>query len=164
MDFAREFGLAPQVIEKDYTLGWLLAGIAAHPEIGQSWVFKGGTCLKKCYFETYRFSEDLDFTVTNPEHLTEAFLLETFRHVADWLYDQAGIEVPAETERVSSRRAGGFGGVRRGGSTGPTYVVECAYCGKQFKRKTSGTALKAHKDINGYPCPGRHGYLVDTIY
>ncbi len=27
------------------------------------WVFKGGTCLKKCYIETYRFSEDLDFTV-----------------------------------------------------------------------------------------------------
>ncbi len=45
MDFAREFGLAAQVIEKDYTLGWLLAGIAAHPEIGQSWIFKGGTCL-----------------------------------------------------------------------------------------------------------------------
>ncbi|MES9837687.1 MAG: hypothetical protein AB2637_02945 [Candidatus Thiodiazotropha sp.] len=34
MDFAREFGLTPQVVEKDYTLGWLLAGIAAHPEIG----------------------------------------------------------------------------------------------------------------------------------
>ncbi len=40
MDFAREFGLSVQVIEKDYALGWLLAGIAAHPEIGRSWVFK----------------------------------------------------------------------------------------------------------------------------
>jgi hypothetical protein len=27
MDFAREFGLAAQVVEKDYVLGWLLAGI-----------------------------------------------------------------------------------------------------------------------------------------
>jgi hypothetical protein len=26
MDFAREFGLAAQVIEKDYVLGWVLAG------------------------------------------------------------------------------------------------------------------------------------------
>ncbi|MBT2969595.1 MAG: nucleotidyl transferase AbiEii/AbiGii toxin family protein [Candidatus Thiodiazotropha sp. (ex Ctena orbiculata)] len=99
MDFAREFGLTPQVVEKDYTLGWLLAGIAAHPEIGQSWVFKGGTCLKKCYFETYRFSEDLDFTLSNPEHLSEDFLLEAFHRVADWLVDQAGIEVPADTIR-----------------------------------------------------------------
>ena len=33
MDFSREFGLASNVIEKDYALGWMLAGIAAHPEI-----------------------------------------------------------------------------------------------------------------------------------
>ncbi|MEW6585817.1 MAG: nucleotidyl transferase AbiEii/AbiGii toxin family protein [Nitrospirota bacterium] len=25
---------------------------------------KGGTCLKKCYFETHRFPEDLYFTLT----------------------------------------------------------------------------------------------------
>jgi hypothetical protein len=31
--------------------------------LSNQWVFKGGTCLKKCYIETYRFSEDLDFTV-----------------------------------------------------------------------------------------------------
>lgn len=99
MDFAREFGLTPQVIEKDYTLGWLLAGIAAHPIIGESWAFKGGTCLKKCYFETYRFSEDLDFTLTNPDHLTEAFLLETFKQIAEWIYDESGIEIPADTIR-----------------------------------------------------------------
>lgn len=99
MDFSREFGLVSNVIEKDYVLGWMLAGIAAHPEIGQSWVFKGGTCLKKCYFETYRFSEDLDFTLTNPEHLAEPFLLVTFNQISEWIYDQAGIEVPAETIR-----------------------------------------------------------------
>ncbi len=99
MDFAREFGLAAQVIEKDYTLGWLLAGIGAHPEIGQSWVFKGGTCLKKCYFETYRFSEDLDFTLANPDHLNEEFLLATFAEIAGWIYDKSGIEIPADTIR-----------------------------------------------------------------
>jgi predicted nucleotidyltransferase component of viral defense system len=63
IDFSKEFNLRPDIIEKDYVLGWLLAGIAAHPEINNTWVFKGGTCLKKCYFETFRFSEDLDFTL-----------------------------------------------------------------------------------------------------
>jgi hypothetical protein len=29
--FSREIGLAPNVVEKDYILGWLLAGIARHP-------------------------------------------------------------------------------------------------------------------------------------
>lgn len=28
-------------------------------------IFKGGTCLRKCYFPDYRFSEDLDFTLTD---------------------------------------------------------------------------------------------------
>lgn len=59
----REWGLTEEVIEKDYVLGWLLWGIGSDPVLAQTWVFKGGTCLKKCYIETYRFSEDLDFTV-----------------------------------------------------------------------------------------------------
>lgn len=61
-ELARELSLDLHVVEKDYVLGWLLAGIAANPELSENWVFKGGTCLKKCYFETYRFSEDLDGT------------------------------------------------------------------------------------------------------
>jgi len=99
MDFAREFGLAPNVIEKDYVLGWMLAGIFADAELGPSWVFKGGTCLKKCYFETYRFSEDLDFTLSDPAHLDEAFLFRAFGRIAAWVYEQAGIELPQETIR-----------------------------------------------------------------
>ena len=75
MDFSREFGLNANVIEKDYVIGWVLSVVSSYPEIGSSWVFKGGTCLKKCYFETYRFSEDLDFTLTNPDHLNQEFLL-----------------------------------------------------------------------------------------
>ena len=51
MALAAELQLQPHVVEKDYALGWFLAGIAAHPVIGPRWVFKGGTCLKKCYFE-----------------------------------------------------------------------------------------------------------------
>ena len=69
MDFSREFGLAPNVIEKDYALGWVLAGISNTEGLSTVWVFKGGTALKKCFFETYRFSEDLDFTVTDEKYL-----------------------------------------------------------------------------------------------
>ena len=58
-----EWQLDVGVIEKDYVLGWLLAAIANETELRETWVFKGGTCLRKCYYETYRFSEDLDFTV-----------------------------------------------------------------------------------------------------
>lgn len=93
-EFARELSLALHVVEKDYVLGWLLAGISAYPAFADSWVFKGGTCLKKCYFETYRFSEDLDFTVTEEAQLDENTLLQAFRQMAEWIYEQSGIEIP----------------------------------------------------------------------
>jgi predicted nucleotidyltransferase component of viral defense system len=52
LDSASRVSLTPHVVEKDYVLGWILAGIYAHPELSDSWLFKGGTCLKKCFFET----------------------------------------------------------------------------------------------------------------
>lgn len=99
MDFSREFGIAPNIIEKDYILGWLLAGISQHAELSNKWIFKGGTCLKKCYFETYRFSEDLDFTLKQSEHQNKDFLINIFKEIATWIYDAAGIEIPREMIR-----------------------------------------------------------------
>ncbi len=99
MALAAELQLQAHVVEKDYALGWFLAGISAHPVIGPRWVFKGGTCLKKCYFETYRFSEDLDFTLQDAEHLDEAFLSEVFEEIGDWVYDACGLQLPPETRK-----------------------------------------------------------------
>jgi predicted nucleotidyltransferase component of viral defense system len=104
LDFAREFGLSANVVEKDYVIGWLLAGIGSHPDISQSWIFKGGTCLKKCYFETFRFSEDLDFTLTDPGQLSEEFLVRSFQQISDWVYAESGIEIPQDTVRFEIYR------------------------------------------------------------
>lgn len=60
---AGELGLEPRVIDHDYTLGCYLCFLGAQPSVQKKWLFKGGTALRKCYFEEYRFSEDLDFTV-----------------------------------------------------------------------------------------------------
>jgi predicted nucleotidyltransferase component of viral defense system len=95
---AGQLNLNPHVVEKDYALGWLLAGIFANEKIADSWVFKGGTCLKKCFFETYRFSEDLDFTLKDESHLDEEFLKEVFAEVGEWIYEQSGLEVPASRQ------------------------------------------------------------------
>jgi len=51
------------VLEKDYALGYLLAGMARVPALHDALVLKGGTALRKFYFGDYRFSEDLDFSV-----------------------------------------------------------------------------------------------------
>ena len=85
LNIATQTSLTPHVVEKDYILGWMLAGIYAHDELADSWLFKGGTCLKKCFFETYRFSEDLDFTLRNEAHLDEAFLKRVFAEIGAWV-------------------------------------------------------------------------------
>ena len=88
-----EWSLDLGVIEKDYVLGWLLAGIAQHEALARTWVFKGGTCLRKCYYETFRFSEDLDFTIVagGPEEPEE--LTRIFGEIAEWLGEESGIEL-----------------------------------------------------------------------
>ncbi len=64
-----------QVIEKDYVISYILAGISSHFAIKDVLVFKGGTALKKLFFGDYRFSEDLDFSdggSPKGEHLENA--------------------------------------------------------------------------------------------
>ena len=121
MDFARELGLDPNIVEKDYLLGWLLAGISSYPALKSDSIFKGGTCLKKCFFETYRFSEDLDFTIKNPKHLNQEFLIDTFSEIARWIYDESGIEIPLDRLRfeVFKNNRGGLSAEGRVSYRGP---------------------------------------------
>ncbi len=121
LDLATDFGLAPDVMEKDYALGWMLAAFGQHPETRDTWLFKGGTCLKKCFFETYRFSEDLDFTLLKHEHLDEVFLGRIFQEVADWVYEQTGLVLPPEARKVDvyANPRGGKSAEGRIGYRGP---------------------------------------------
>jgi len=71
---AREYGVPTSTIERDYAQNWLLKYLC-HPNI----ILKGGTGIKKVYNKNYRFSDDLDFSLTYPfknkdlfTHMTEA--------------------------------------------------------------------------------------------
>ena|ERR1041385_2177456 len=94
IDRATEWQLRPEVVEKDYILGWLLCGIASHQETRDYWVFKGGTCIKKAYFETYRFSEDLDFSLLPEAPYTEEAIRHDLEAVAQLTAELSGIELP----------------------------------------------------------------------
>ena len=58
---ARQWGVDPMLVDLDYVLGFFLASLYRR-EWAKNLVFKGETCLRKCYYAGYRFSEDLDFT------------------------------------------------------------------------------------------------------
>jgi len=87
---ARKFGIREQQVEKDYILSWILFGIAKHEQLSIAIVFKGGTVLKKVYFEHYRFSEDLDFTLLNSETSNEQIFV-WFKEFFEFIRDKANI-------------------------------------------------------------------------
>jgi len=103
LDRSAEWQLRPDVIEKDYVLGWLLAGLA-QMSFGQHWIFKGGTCIKKCYFETYRFSEDLDFSLLPHAPGTQEALIDQLRALTTSVAAMSGLEFPPDQIDVKPRR------------------------------------------------------------
>ena len=87
---ARATGVRDSQIEKDYILSWILQGVAMHKELSRMIVFKGGTVLKKVYFEDYRFSEDLDFTLLNNE-ISNQQIFDYFNEVFEYVREEANI-------------------------------------------------------------------------
>ena len=102
----RTWGLREDVVEKDYALGWVLWGIGADSLLGRTWVFKGGTCLKKCYIETYRFSEDLDFTVLEDGPIEPEEVLAAVERVLDRVSQESGIDFAVRPPICRSRPSG----------------------------------------------------------
>lgn len=101
---AGEWQLRMDVVEKDYVLSWMLAAIAKDPDLRDSWAFKGGTCLRKCYYETYRFSEDLDFTVRSGGPEEPGDLNVIFGRIGAWLYESCGIELRVDETSFARRQ------------------------------------------------------------
>jgi predicted nucleotidyltransferase component of viral defense system len=100
---SREWGLTEEVVEKDYVLGWLLWGIGSHRTLRDHWIFKGGTCLKKCFVETYRFSEDLDFTVLDGGPLEPVALMPILAELLDLVEQETGITLTSREPMVRMR-------------------------------------------------------------
>lgn len=78
------------VLERDYCISWFLAGLD-NSTLKERIVFKGGTSLKKCYFMNYRFSEDLDFTLT--DDITFDTILSGLEPVFQYILKQANIKM-----------------------------------------------------------------------
>jgi predicted nucleotidyltransferase component of viral defense system len=85
------------VVDHDYALGCFLHYLGLQKEVNESWSFKGGTSLQKCHFGDYRFSEDLDFTISTA--MTSEGLLEIVSRARIAMQEGIGIT----TERVAPK-------------------------------------------------------------
>ena len=120
-DMAAIAGVHAHVVEKDYALGWALAGIFSQPELAGSWIFKGGTCIRKCYFETHRFSEDLDFTLRDAAQMDEGFLRGALEKMSAWIHARTKLRFPIDSQsaRLHRNPRGSISGQCRIGYAGP---------------------------------------------
>ena len=117
--FAEKEGLRFDQIEKDYVILWLLHGLTRPGLAPSGWAFKGGTCLRHCYYAGYRFSEDLDFSCV-PRGNNLSASLDLLGRVTDWIGSESGvrmtlkepqtvegdfqIEIPVQYSRGGARR------------------------------------------------------------
>ena len=95
---AAEFLMSEEFIAKDYWAMTMLAEVMKRSEI---LVFKGGTCLSKCYGAINRFSEDVDLGIPF-EHATEGMRCGIKRAVVESA-DALGVEVSNLSETRSRR-------------------------------------------------------------
>ena len=82
--------LPETVLERDYCLSWFLIGLS-QSFLKDRLVFKGGTALKKMYFENYRFSEDLDFTLVKETSWEE--ILRGLDEISKDIQKASGIQI-----------------------------------------------------------------------
>jgi len=102
----QEWQLREEVVEKDYVIGWVLWGIGSNPRLSTAWAFKGGTCLKKCHIETYRFSEDLDFSVLPGGLVDPGEIADVLGEILSGVYEESGIDFSIRSPMVRLRPDG----------------------------------------------------------
>lgn len=104
----REWGLREDVVEKDYVLGWVLWGIGSDEILSTFWAFKGGTCLKKCYLETFRFSEDLDFSVLPGGPVRSEEVRPYLDRLLQRVHNESGIAFDGQAPRLTTHASGNY--------------------------------------------------------
>jgi Nucleotidyl transferase AbiEii toxin, Type IV TA system len=97
--------LAAQTIERDYILANVCADIGAIADARL--VFKGGTLLRLCYFDDYRYSADLDFSAIDVLTIADAAA------VVGTGVDACRARIEAPTLEVSATDGGTIGILRR---------------------------------------------------
>ena len=150
---ARETGVRDQQIEKDYVLSWILKGISQHENLSKAIAFKGGTVLKKFYFEDYRYSEDLDYTLLD-DNITNEQIFEWFKQTFKFIREEANI--PLEIIDNNEHEDGGINfyisyiGPLGGQRSNKKVKVDISRSEKMEFEPVNKEAFKVYSDIDDY--------------
>lgn len=161
-------GVRDQQIEKDYILSWLLKGLSQNEILTRVLVFKGGTCLKKFYFEDYRFSEDLDFTLLDVSASNDK-ISEEFESIFKFIKEQANLQLRI-LENYEHEDGGlyffiGYAGPLGGKGANKKIKVNVTRSEKLEFETVNNKALKSYTDIDDYKilCYSLEEILVEKM-
>ena len=150
---ARENRVRDQQIEEDYVLSWILKGIAQNEDLSKVLVFKGGTVLKKFYFEDYRYSEDLDFTLLD-DSITNEQIFEWFKQTFKFVREEANI--PLEIIDNNEHEDGGinfyisYSGPLGGQRSSKKIKVDISRSEKMEFKPVNKKAFKVYSDTDKF--------------
>jgi hypothetical protein len=128
---AEKQGLRFDQVEKDYIILTVLSALARTLPKGAPWVFKGGTCLRHCYYPGFRFSEDIDFSCRPGKDnatVSQSLLAKAIRLAQDESGLELTTKIPKESagqEQLEIAVQYSRGGVRRQGL--PTIKVHLTF-------------------------------------
>lgn len=97
---AEEFKVDAMTIEKDYVINWIL-NCLSRSAIGDSFVFYGGTAIKRMYFRDHRFSEDIDLISNSVFSEIE---ITTALECLNFAKEHANINITILPNRVITKR------------------------------------------------------------
>ncbi len=101
---AEQEGLRFDQAEKDYVILRVLSAFTGVMTDPLKWVFKGGTCMRHCYYKQYRFSEDIDFSCA-PGEAQSGGLEKRFDEIVRRVRHDSGMEMSVGRELKSEGEA-----------------------------------------------------------
>ena len=125
---ARLQGVRDTQIEKDYVIGWILKGISRDPYLAEILIFKGGTVLKKVWFEAY------------------------LNKLCDWVFEESRIRLTVYPEEGTTAQYKCY--FRYQGPLGGEKTVKCDISSdeKIYFKPVQKTILDAYSDADeAYP-------------
>jgi hypothetical protein len=144
------------VIDKDYALEWLLYGIYhKDSKIKDYFVFKGGTSIRKIFFpNTWRFSEDLDFTLlsnTDPDIIRPGLqeIYGILESECGIIYEEDEINIPSSGNAV-------FGHIQFTGPLGMKnrIKIDASRIEKMIDTPTTQIINATYDDLSDFPVTG----------
>jgi predicted nucleotidyltransferase component of viral defense system len=98
---AKEFGIKPADVEKDYVYGWVLNELYTKSALGNVLILKGGNGLRKTYLPNTRFSKDLDFS--SSLGMDQQFLEQELRKICGLVEGQTEVRFSKDRTVVKNK-------------------------------------------------------------